>query len=123
MKEIDEAEAKSFISRVGPHISSTYDLTKWPKYPDTRKDVCVVHRKVSNGASYGYDTLYLVWKPNDNFKYEELANSSSTKDYMWLDEILEDGDDLVIKITNAGTYSGNKWDREFRRSKKRLGLE
>ena len=117
MKEITPQEAKSLVDRLGPHIK--YDWTYDAEFPTGRTDVCVVRRLAENGRDYGFDTLYLLWKTQESLKYESLEDSRSTQDYIHIDQIVEDGKDIVIKLWS----SSNKVEREYRRNKEKLGLE
>ena len=123
MKEIKPNEAKSLVDRLGPHIDSRYDFTYDPVFPKTREDICAVKRMAENGSSYGFDTIYLLWRADEEINYEHLIDSKSTKNYIHIDTVLEDQDDIVVKIYSGGSYSGSPWRKQYRRSKKRLGLK
>jgi hypothetical protein len=118
---INPDDAKSLIDRIGPSLG--YDLTYSPEYPKTRKDVCAVKRLAENGSTYGYDTIYLVWKNKKGINHEELINSSSSKDYIHIDSIVETKDNIVVKVGSGGSYSGSAWKRSIERNKKNLGLK
>jgi len=112
--KLEESEAKSLVDELGPHIDSRYDLTYAPEFPKTREDVCAVRRMAENGSTYGYDTIYLVWKTKEGeLKHEELTNSSATKDYLSVSKIEEEGENIVVEVK----------DRKYTRNKKDLGLE
>jgi hypothetical protein len=121
MKDINPQEAKSLVDRLGPHIR--YDFTYEPFFPKTRKDVCAVRRLAEDGSSYGYDTIYLIWKSGDILFHRVIADSSDTKDYISIDDVFEDEKDIVVKYGSGGSYSGSAWKREYRQSKKSLGLK
>ena len=122
MEKINPEEAKSLVDRLGPHLDSRCDFTYAPVFPKTRSDVCAVDRIVENGTSYGFSVIYLVWKSGGELKSEYLVDTKLTKDYLHIDDILEDGEDIVVKIRNGGAYSGEPSNEEYRRSKETLGL-
>jgi len=106
MKEIKPKEAQSLVDKLGPHISSC-DFTYPPVFPKTRRDVCAVRRMAENGSTFGYDTIYLLWRAGDEIEYECLVDSKSSKDYLYCDEVLEDGNDIVAKVNNgSGCWCG-----------------
>lgn len=123
MKEIKPNEAKSLVDKLGPHIDSRYDFTDDPVFPEKRTDVCAVRRMAENGSSYGFDTIYLLWKADEEINHEQLIDSKPTKDYIHIDTVLEENDDIVVKIYSGGSYSGSSWKKQYRRSKERLGLK
>ncbi|MGH7175470.1 MAG: hypothetical protein ACREGR_03885 [Minisyncoccia bacterium] len=106
-------EAEDLITRVGPSLGCG-DHTYGPQFPEERDDVCAVRRMAENGTNYGYDTIYLVWKDKDGrLQYRELANSSSTKDYLYIEGIKAEGERITVKLSNGGAwYSGNPWESE-----------
>jgi hypothetical protein len=121
-ENLTSAEAKSLVDRLGPSLGCG-DFTYDPVFPKTRKDVCAVRRMVENGSDYGYDTIYLIWKNNDGMNHEELMNSSSSKDYVHVGEVIETEEDIVVKVSSDGSYSGHAWKDEIEKSKKELGLK
>jgi hypothetical protein len=105
-------QAKNLISRVGPTLG--YDMTYDPELPKTRKDVCAIRHMAENGSTYGYDTIYLVWKDKQGkIQYEELTDSRSTKDYLSVKSIEETADEIIVAVG----------DRKYAKSKKELGLK
>lgn len=123
MKEIKPREAKSLVERLGPHIDDRYDFTYAPVFPKIRKDVCAVRRMAEDSSCNGFDAIYIVWVAGEELSYECLIDSSDTRDYIHINEVLEDGGDIVIKVYSSGRYSGSAWGMEYRRSKAGLGLE
>ena len=122
MTEITNEEAKSLVDRLGPSLGCG-DFTYSPIFPETRKDICAVRRMAENGSTYGYDTIYLLWKNEEGLNHEELINSKSTKDYIHVNKVLEGKENVVVKVGSGGSYSGSKWAREFERNKKSLELK
>jgi hypothetical protein len=120
-KILKSEEAISLVDRLGPSLGC--DLTYYPVFPKTRKDVCAVRRLAENGSTYGYDTIYLIWKNNKGIQNEELTNSRSSKDYMDINEVVETKEDIVVKVSSGGSFSGSAWDRTYSKSKKELGLK
>jgi len=110
---LDSKEVKSLIDGVGPSLG--YDHTSAPIFPKGRKDVCVVRRMTENGSTYGFDTIYLVWKESDGaVKYKEIKNSKDTKDYIHIDSIVVKKDGGVsVKFGSGGSYSGIPWNKSL----------
>jgi hypothetical protein len=121
-KNLTSNEAKSLVSRLGPSLGCG-DFTYDPVFPKTRKDVCAVRRMAENGSDYGYDTIYLIWKNNKGLQNQELMNSSSSKDYVHINEVIETEKDIVVKVSSGGSYSGHAWKDKIATSKKELGLK
>ena len=122
MEELKPDKVKSLIGKVGPSLG--YDYTSGPVFPESRKDVCAVVRTAEDGSTYGFDTAYLVWANlKGQLNHEELINTRSSKDYIHIDEIKEDENDIVLKLGSGGSYSGSRWDRQFNISKVKLGLK
>jgi len=121
--EIQEPTAKSLVDMIGPSLGC--DFTYEPVYPKSRRDVCAVRRLAENGSTYGYDTIYLIWRPKDKdeLKFEALLNSKCSKDYIHIDEVVEDERNILIKVYSGGSYSGSSWNETYRRDKRELSLE
>jgi len=107
---LDPEEVKQLIDRFGASIDSRYDYTYGPQFPEGRKDVCAVNRMVEDGHSYGYNVIYIVWVDKDGgVHYEEIANTRATKDYMHIDSVEAEGDDVTVRFGSGGSFSGNPW--------------
>lgn len=108
-------EAKSLIGRIGPSLGCG-DYTYDPIFPEGRTDVCAVRRMAEDGHSYGFDTIYLVWKESDGkVKYKEIKNSRETKDYIHINSVrVEDDGSVTVKFGSGGSFSGTPWDEETR---------
>lgn len=113
--EIKPGEAKSLVDRLGPSIGGGLcDFTHAPSYPETRRDVCAVTRTAEDGHSYGFDTVYLLWRKSDgDIDAKEIANSRDTKKYLHAEGVIEDGEEIVVN------YGG----KEYREKKEILGLD
>lgn len=110
--EVKAEEAKGLIDEIGACLG--YDYTYDPVYPKKNRNVCAIRRLTENGSTYGYDTIYLVWKDKKgDLKHEEITNSRSTKDYLSVQEIKETKEDILVKVK----------DYEHRISKKEIGLK
>lgn len=102
-------EARSLVTRIGPSLGCG-DFTDSAVFPKTRKDVCAIRRMAEDGHSYGFDTIYLVWKDKDGqIHYLELENSRVTKDYIHIDSVEAAGDQITVKYGSGGIYSGSPW--------------
>lgn len=112
--ELTAQEAKSLIERIGPRLG--YDYTHAPEFPKDRKDVCAVVHTTENGSTYGYDTVYLVWKePDGTVKHKEIKNSRATKDYIHIKELEVNKDGSVsVKFGSGGSYSGVPWSESMK---------
>lgn len=108
--ELTEDEAKSLIERVGDRLGC--DHTYAPVFPAERNDVCVVKHMTENGSTYGYDTVFLVWKDKSGqIRYSHLRNSKDTKDYIHVNEVHADADgNVTVSYGSGGSYSGNPWN-------------
>jgi hypothetical protein len=112
--ELEKEEAKNLIKEIGPRLG--YDYTHDPMFPKGRKDVCAIVHTTENGSTYGYDTVYLVWKePNGSVKHEEIRNSRSTKDYISVKsvEVKKDGS-ISVEFGSGGSFSGVPWSESMR---------
>jgi len=107
-------EVKDLIERIGPRLGCDY--THSPIFPKERNDVCAVVHTTENGSTYGYDTVYLVWKePDGTIKHEEIRNSRATKDYIHIKsvEINKDGS-VSVGFGSGGSYSGVPWSESMK---------
>jgi hypothetical protein len=97
-------EAKAYVTAVGPSMGR-YDFTKTPHFPEGRTDVCAVIRKVSNGSTYGYDTMYLVWKDQSGrIMHREITNTKDNKNYTYIDKIEVDGNVVRVSWSTGDSY-------------------
>ena len=112
--KIDEPEvfieqAKNLVKRIGDKLG--YDYMSGAKELE-RKNIAAIVWEAENGSTYGFDTVYLVWKNKEGrIDYKEITNSRSTKDYLSINEIKEDKKNIVIKIRDS-EYKINKKDLE-----------
>jgi len=114
MAELTAQEAKSLVSRIGPKLGCDY--TYDPVFPEGRNDVCAVRHMAENGSTYGFDTIYLVWKePDGTIQYQEIKNSRATKDYIHIDSVkVNDDGSVSVKFRSGGSYSGVPWSESMR---------
>lgn len=107
--ELTIQETKDLIGKIGQRLG--YDYTHNPKFPSDRNDVCAVVHTTENGSTYGYDTIYLVWKGKDGIvKYKEIKDTRATKDYINIDSVVFERDGSVaIKFGSGGSFSGTPW--------------
>lgn len=111
--ELTKKEAMDLITRIGPSLGCG-DFTYSPSYPEGRNDVAVVKRMAEDGHTYGFDTIYLVWKDqNGGLHHRELANSRATKDYLNVTKLTCEGDEVLVEIGTLGLFSGNPWRDSF----------
>ncbi len=108
MSIIAPEEARNYISKIAPMLGC--DFTYAPSFPEGRQDVCVVSHAAEDGTSYGFDTLYLVWKMQDGkIQHREIANSRTTKEYIGIRSIKVEGDKVTVEYGGSGVYSGSPW--------------
>jgi hypothetical protein len=112
--ELSEKEAISLIRSIAPYLG--YDRTSSPVFPKGRRYVCAVKHTAENGSTYGFDTVYLVWKePNSAIDYCEIKNSRATKDYIFIEsvEINENGS-VSVKFVGGDSYSCVPWSESMK---------
>ena len=111
---LTEKEAKSLIERIGSRLG--YDYTHSPMFPKNRNDVCVIVHTTENGSTYGYDTVYLVWKePSGAVEYKEIKNSRATKDYNHIKSVkVSKNGSVSVKFGSGGSYSGVPWSESMK---------
>ncbi|MBT5022895.1 hypothetical protein HOK51_01225 [Candidatus Woesearchaeota archaeon] len=114
-------EAKEHIQNIAPTLKE-YNYVKSIKRFGTRNVAAAVY-ETENGINYGFDTVYVVWKDSQGkIHHKELANSRDTKDYIHLNDIIEQNGKFSIKVGSGGSYSGKNWDQEYIVSEKELGI-
>ena len=109
MKTLTAKEVVEHIDLIGPSLG--YDYTHQPVFPKHRDDVCAVVRTAENGSTYGFDTVYLVWKnSNGSINCKEIRNSRSTKDYIHIKSVTSrKNGNVSVKFGSGGSYSGAPW--------------
>lgn len=113
--ELTREEAMGLVDQLGPSLGCG-DFTEGPVFPKGRRDVCAVRRMAENGSTFGFDTIYLVWKePDGSLRHEEIKNSRTTKDYIHIDSVAVNEDGSVsVKFGSGGSYSGVPWSESMR---------
>jgi hypothetical protein len=113
METLDASEVMKLIDRVGPSLG--YDNTYTPTFPPGRSDVCVVVRLAENGASYGFDTVYVVWIENGQMKFKEIKNTRNSKDYISINSVkISPNGNLEVNFGSAGLFSGSPWSESVK---------
>ncbi len=88
-------QAANLIKRIGPSLG--YDSLREMKRLEN-KDLTAIVYSTENGSTYGYDTLYVVWvDKNKELKHQEIANTRGTRGYIFIDNLLEDEEQIKIK--------------------------
>lgn len=101
-------QAENLVKRIGDKLG--YDYLRG-KEQLKGKNVAAFVWGTENGSTYGFDTVYLVWKDRKGkLRHEEIANSRSTKDYLHLNKITEKGNEIIIDVR----------DSKYRIDKKRI---
>jgi hypothetical protein len=112
-KKLFAEEAERLIDRVGPSLGCDY--TELPVFPKGRQDICAIRRLAENGSTYGYDTIYLVWRGKDGkVRYRELINSRSSKDDIYIDGVREKNGKIVVEVGSDGSFSGSAWHKSIK---------
>jgi hypothetical protein len=78
MNELNSEIAKALATTAGPHISSTFDMTKGPIFPVGRKDVAIMQRDAEDGHSYGRTKWYIAYNNGSGTKIENFHDSGDT---------------------------------------------
>ena len=106
-------EVRALIDQVGPSLG--YDHTYAPVFPEGRSDVCAVRRLAEDGSTYGFDTIYLVWKTKEGeLRWRELINSRSSKDYIHILDVRQEEGNIIVEVGSGGSYSGSPWSRSIK---------
>ena len=121
MNEITRENAAAYVGRIGPSLG--YDITRDPVFPERRRDVCAVIRTAENGSTYGYDTAYLLWIRGDGITHTRICDTADTKDYMHIDEIDDNGQEISVRLRSGGSFSGTPWNTEYKIPKNRHGIK
>lgn len=107
-------EAQDLVTRLGPSLGCG-DFTYGARFPKGRTDVCVVRRMAENGRDYGYDTLYLIWKNKEGaLRHYHIVDSSRTKNYLEVDKITADGDQVTVSYSGSGYAAPEKGEKTLR---------
>jgi hypothetical protein len=71
---------------------------------------------VEDGSTYGFNVVYLVWKDSSKkLNYEELINTRRSKDYVSVDKIVAEKDEITVEVSSGGSFSGKPWSKSFSR--------
>jgi|TARA_Y100000310_G_scaffold339470_1_gene432197 hypothetical protein len=89
-------QAQNYIQRVAPKLG--YDWLSQTELLEGR-DVAAIAFDTENGSTYGYTTIYLVWKEQEGkLRHLEVTNSRSTKDNLGIREIREEDDYVLVNV-------------------------
>lgn len=104
-------QAKNLVKRIGPKLG--YDYMRSTEKLE-RKNVAAIVWGTENGSTYGYNTVYLVWKDKSGeLRHKVITDSRDTKDYyLNIDEVREAGKNIVVKVRK----------KEYKVSKEELNL-
>jgi len=77
-----------------------------------------------DGSTYGFDTIYLVWKDKEGkINHKKLTDSRSTKDYIHIEEVKEEKDKIIVRVRSGGSYSGHPWKKTIEIKKEEIGIK
>ncbi len=97
-----EEQTKNLITRIAPRLGCDYlgAVMRLKGF-----EVGAACFTTENGSTYGYDTLYLVWKDrNGTLQHQTLMDTRLTKDYINLQSIdMKDG--TVTVKTGSGSFT------------------
>lgn len=114
-------EARDYITRIGERLG--YDVTAEPIFPEGRDDVAVVKHTTEDGSSYGFDTIYVVWKDESGaLRHLDLIDSRNSRDYIHVEEVRVESGNLIVKVRSGGTMSGRPWEETIAVPLVNLGL-
>jgi len=98
-------QARNLIKRIGHKLGYDY-LSQEKQLPG--KNIAAIVWAAENGSTYGFDTVYLVWKDKKGeIQYKEITNSRSTKAYLQVDAIREDDKNIIVEV-KGNTYKISK---------------
>jgi len=107
LQNITGSTVEKVARNVGDYLG--YDTNYPPIFPKGRRDVAAIRRMTENGSTYGYDTIYLVWKVDGELCFREVENTKGCKDYMSLDSIVVEGDKVKVQYGSGGIMDGTGW--------------
>ena len=116
-------QARSLVEKIGSKLG--HDAIKETKQL-CKKDLAIIIWGANNNSTngYNYDTAYLVWKNKNELKNRILADSKGTKEYIHIKDIVENGEDIFVKLgyTDPALESKYKYNKEskYRIKKKEL---
>jgi hypothetical protein len=103
-------QARNLVKRMGPKLG--YDYMRGTERLEGENIAALVWG-AENGSTYGYDTVYLVWKDKSGqLRHRTLTDSRSSKDYLSAD-IKTEGSDILVDVKG----------RKFRISREDLNLK
>lgn len=107
-------QARNLVEKIGSKngiIRNAKQLNK--------EDLAVIVWASDRVGDYRYDTAYLVWKNKNELKGREIADSKGTKEYIHINDIIENGEDIFIKLNYTHPICDNKY-KNNRESKYRI---
>ena len=114
MWNLTEQEIVDLMKKIGERLG--YDHTSAPIFAEGREDVAVAKHTTEDGSSYGYDSVYVMWKNTDgSICYQKILDTKISKDYLHIEEIphVEDTE-LVATISSGGSFSGIPFKKTVR---------
>ena len=92
-------QAQNLIKKVGEKLGYDY-MTGSTKLKG--EDIAVLIWATENGSTYGYETVYLVWKNKDGkLKHKTITSNSN---YLTIKSFAIENNYVFIDIKNAGEY-------------------
>ena len=111
-RSVTPEAAYRLIKSIGPRLG--YDYTRQPVFPEGRDDVCAVSHMTENGSTYGYDTVYLVFRDKSGeLRHIEIFDTRDTKDYCHIRSVTADGNHITVDFGSGGSFSGDPWDLSY----------
>ncbi len=102
-------QAKNLVKRVGPKLGYDY-LRETVRLEG--EDIAALVWGAENGSTYGYDTVYLVWKDNSGqIRNRILTDSRSSKDY--LNATIKAEDNKIVVDVKGNKFKIDKKDLDL----------
>lgn len=101
-------QARSLVRKIGPKNGVIRNAKRLDK-----KDLAVIVFGSDKIGDYRYDVAYFVWKNENELKSRIIADSKGTKEYIHINDIVENGENIFIKLN----YTQPIWDNKYKNNR------